>query len=659
MKKLLFLLFSIGLLAGVYTAVQNDLAEWGWRDVEISVDFDEVFRLAQAANLAPAEMLVRLRGLGVTAVGTREADVERYRRAGALTVASGSEIIHAWRLTGETNAVFLPLLENKQIRPNTTYILLEDKQLAKRLVRKAELKLQKPVRAHFKRQPFLIEIDERLGRVLSLRIGLDPADIVLLRQAGLRMVARPDNAFLISETAVRETLDQFLALPAEQLSAIMFDGPEVTGFPSQLAITAAIIAESGKPLGIVEFATRPEGLYQLSGLIGYQTMLIHPNQLGRPIRSIVNSVQERRVRLVYIRLPLGEVAEVEQSLALVQSVTEALASNGYRGAPARAVNLPGHGPLQLLLMLLGVAAVATLLAAAILRRETSLLYLVFSATFLGLLLLFPLFSANLALQFSSVLAVLLFSTLAVVSQQLNRLPPPAKNNLIALSWALGTMIRTFLLVAAGGALVAALTSTPYFAGGTALFRGVKLVHVLPFLLIAPLAIGRIFYGHTTDWTPARLLRAGSNFFSRPLLLSYLLAFLGFATLVILYVGRTGHTAGIPVLALELRLRELLDTFLVVRPRFKEFLFAYPAALLGLTFLAKGSRSVLTTAFVVAGAIAPISMANTFMHFTTPTPFYSALLRSFNGLWTGIMIGLLLYGLLLLVIPLWENKVKSL
>jgi len=657
MKKILFLLFAIGVLTGVYTAVQNVAAEWGWRDLEISVDFAEVRQLAWEANVAPAEILAQLRAFGVTAVATTEAEVKRYVSEGALTATTGSQLIHDWRLAGVSNSVLLPLLESKQIQPNATYILLEDKELAQRLVHKAELKLQKPVRAHFDRQPFLLEIDEDLDSLLRLRIGLDPADVALLRQVGLRLVPRPDNAFLTSEAAVRETLGEFLALPSESLSAIMFDGPEVTGYPNHLKVTAAAIKESGQALGIVEFAQRPAGISQLSALVGYQALLIHPNQPGRPVQSIVNSVQERRVRLVHIRLPLAEADPVNESLALVASVTEALAANGYRGAPARAVSLPGHGLPQLLLMLLGLAAATALLVSAIFRRERCLLWLVFIGTFAGLMLLFPLFSANVALQFGSVLAALLFSILAVASQQLNRLPAPIKDNMAALRWSLGTMFRTFLLVAAGGALIAALPSTPYFVGGTALFRGVKLVHVLPLVVLAPLAISRIFYCQAPKWTPARLIQVISNFFSRPLLVSYLIAALSLAVLGFFYVARTGNVPGIPVLALELRLRELLDALLVVRPRFKEFLFAYPAALLGLTFLAKGSRSALTTALVVIGAIGPVSMANTFMHFTAPTLFYSALFRSFNGFWTGIMVGLMLYGTLILLARFWENMVK--
>ncbi|MBS4009054.1 MAG: hypothetical protein KGZ45_11625 [Clostridium sp.] len=659
MKSILILLFVVGVLAGVYTAVQNDAAEWSWRDVEISIAFEEVRQLAWETNLEPAEILGKLRSLGVTAVAIREADVKRYVHDGVLTVVTGSQLIHDRRLFGESNSVLLPLPEGKQIQPNTTYLLLEDKALAERLVHKAKLKLRKPVRAYFNRQPYLIEIDENLDRVLNLRIGLDPADVALLREADLRLVPRPDNAVLTSEAAVRETLDEFFALPPEFLSAVMFDGPEVTGYPDYLTVAAEVIRESGQALGIIEFTERPAGISQLSALLGYQTILIHPNQPGRPVQSIVNSVQERRVRLIYIRLPLDKANPLAESLEFVENVTKSLAANGYRGALARAVSLPGHEPLQLLLMLQGLAAAAALLVYTISRRETCMLWLVFIGTFAALMILFPLFSVNVALQVGSVLAALLFSILAVVSQQLNRLPSPAKDNITALSWALITMCRTFLLVAAGGALVAALPSTPYFAGGTALFRGVKLVHVLPLAVLLPLAISRIYYSHVTNWTPARLARVISDFLSSPIKIIYLLSFLILVMVGFLYVARTGNVPGVPVLALELHLRVLLDSILVVRPRFKEFLFAYPAALLGLTLLAKGSRSAMTTALVVIGAVAPVSMANTFMHFTTPTAFYSALFRSFNGLWTGVVVGLILYGIFILFTRVWENKVKIL
>ena len=658
MKKILLLLLTISILVAVMVAVQNDAAEWAMRDVEITVDFDEVAQLARDANLTTREMLERLRDRGVTAVGVREAAVVRYRRSGQITAVLGSELIHAWRLTGEAPPALTLLLTDNRIQPHTTYLLLDDRELAERLVRKAELKLQKPVRWNFSEEPVVVEIDEDVTRVMSLRIGLDPRDVAIIRELGLRIVPRPDNAFLKSEEAVRETLLEFLTLPEEMIAAIVFEGTEVTGFPKHLDVAADAINDAGLPLGIIEFTDRQAGIDGLSARTGYRTLLVHPNQPGKGVSSIVNSVRERRVRIVYLRAPLTDPEAPEKLLAFVGGVTDALNQNGYRGGPARAISLPGHASWHLMLFMLGIAAAATLLFTAVLRGGFCPLWLVFLAAFAGQLALFPLLSTNLALQVLSLLTVIIFSTLAVVSQQLNRIPDHDKNSKEAFFWAMGAVIRTFLVVAAGGAIVISLTATPYFAGGTALFRGVKIVHVVPLLAIVPLAVAYIYYHQITQWAPSRLVRVIRELLFRPVLVSYLAAALFLGIAGFFYIGRTGHTGGIPVPGIELRLRELLDTLLLIRPRFKEFLIGYPLAVLGLSLLAKGSRSVLTTILVAAGSIAPVSMANTFMHFTTPTPFYSAFIRSFNGLWTGILIGLCLYATVLVLTPVWEKVVSN-
>lgn len=657
MKKLLILLLAVGILAASVITIPNDVAEWDIREVEITVDFDDVLNLARDANRTPEDMLAELKTQGITAVGVREATVQRYRREGSISPVLGSDIIHNWRLTGEAHPVLVPLLESGAVQPNTTYLLLEDQSLADRLAAKARLKLQKPVRTHFDQMPLIVEIDEDFSKVLGLRIGLEPRDTAMLQALDLRMVPRPDNMNLQSKEAVTETLAEFLSLPAEMLSTVIFEGTEVTGFPKHLEITAASLKKASLPFGIIEFFTRQAGTDRLSALTGYNTLLVHPNQPGKPIQSIANSVRERRVRVVYLRLPLTEPDAVTKSLDLVRGVSEAMANYNYSGGLVRATAFPPYGPALFLLLILGLAAAATLLVVEILHGAPCPLWLLFAASFASLMALFPVLSSNTALQALSLLAVVIFASLAVISQQFNRIPDKA-NNKNALLWALATMLRTFLIIAAGGLIIVSLTSSPYFTGGTALFRGVKAVHILPFLLLFPLAIIRIYYHNIEKWTPGRLVRAANELLSRPVLVSYIILFTILAVAAVFYVGRTGHTAGLPVPGLELRIRDLLQRFLVIRPRFKEFLIGYPLALLGLTQLAKGSRSALTTALLVLGAVAPISMANTFMHFTTPTPYFNAFIRSFNGLWTGIIIGIALYAAVLILTRLWENVVKN-
>ena len=108
-----------------------------------------------------------------------------------------------------------------------------------------------------------------------------------------------------------------------------------------------------------------------------------------------------------------------------------------------------------------------------------------------------------------------------------------------------------------------------------------------------------------------------------------------------------------VTAFEVRMREFLERVLVARPRNKELLLGYPALLLWYYVrkadLWPGYREVLRMATVLGFS----SAVNSFCHFHTP--LYFILFRQFNGLWTGVLVGMM--GIVLLrfvLLPIWER-----
>ena len=58
---------------------------------------------------------------------------------------------------------------------------------------------------------------------------------------------------------------------------------------------------------------------------------------------------------------------------------------------------------------------------------------------------------------------------------------------------------------------------------------------------------------------------------------FIIAALGGAVWV--FVGRSGHTAGVPVPGFELMLRRFLENTMYARPREKEFIIGHPALML--------------------------------------------------------------------------------
>ena len=90
---------------------------------------------------------------------------------------------------------------------------------------------------------------------------------------------------------------------------------------------------------------------------------------------------------------------------------------------------------------------------------------------------------------------------------------------------------------------------------------------------------------------------------------------------------------------------MLDKVLFVRPRTKEFLVGYPLLMAGMAFLTKGKRNWAVPCIVV-GSVGLVSALNTFCHIHTPIVL--SFVRTFNGLWVGLVIGTILSALIMKV-----------
>ncbi len=639
MKKILLVLTIAGLAASGLAAAGSGGAETRNRRVEVAVDFADVQALARDSGVTVREQLTELRDLGATAVGLREGAVSRYRLEGRLTVATGGEMLNAWRQTGLLHPRLQSLLELGRLSPEAVYLLTDERELVFRLQEAAQVKLGSPIRLLFNSPPYVLEIMADVNRVLALRAGLDRRDVQTAREVGLRVVARPDNPFLKSDASVRRTLEPFLTLPREQLSAVVFDGPEATGFPDFLETAAAMLNEAQVPVGVVEIVGPQAGVSALAAKTGGRALLVHSNAPTATSQSMVNAVTERRVRLLYLRLPLQDPELPASGPALLAEVTTELERLGWGSGRAEPLPHPRQHPALLFLSFLGVAAAAGLLGVEIMRKEETWLWAVPAAAIVAQLAAWLVLPDHLARQLSSVAAAIILPVLAVVGQQLNRLPVRPLSGRASAGWTIATMLRTFLVIAAGGIAVFGLTAIPLFSAGAVAFRGVKLVHTVPLLLIALVVVMRLHERGSREWTVPDLIVFWRRMLGRPVLVVYLFLFAALAALIFVYVARTGHTAGVAAADAELRLRALLGDVLLVRPRLKEFLFGYPLAVLGLALLARGRRDACTVVLLSLGAIAPVSMTNTFMHFTASLPVI--LLRSFNGLWLGILLGALL------------------
>ena len=186
------------------------------------------------------------------------------------------------------------------------------------------------------------------------------------------------------------------------------------------------------------------------------------------------------------------------------------------------------------------------------------------------------------------------------------------------------LIPAFLFAIISGLALASFFSVTSYMLRLQTFSGVKLTLILPPVLV-------LLHDLKKRIHPESLI----EFLSRPplwgelVLIGVLLAAVG------LMLFRSGNVAFIP--GFEAKLRETLERVLIARPRTREVFVGYPSLLL-LNFLVSKKLFAHYREILRIGVVLGFStVINSFCHFHTPLTLI--LLREFNGLWTGLIVGL--------------------
>ena len=215
-----------------------------------------------------------------------------------------------------------------------------------------------------------------------------------------------------------------------------------------------------------------------------------------------------------------------------------------------------------------------------------------------------------------------------------------------------------VLVSLGGALLAssALSQLSYMIE-IDLYRGVKIMQLIPIGLFA-LAYLLVFAYEETGARDAVLAHVGprgekgrikrfnayfAELMKTPMQLGWFLAVVVIAVAAVFllavfvyYIYRTGNSA--TTSSAELAFRNFLENTLVIRPRTKEMIVGWPMLLLFVWSLRRGMK-FLPMVFGLGMTIGLVSVVNTFLHIRTP--FLISLLRTGWGVLFGLLIGLAL------------------
>jgi len=633
----LYLLVALGLLAGLVSAHRRWEAEANNRRVELVVDYADAQALANTTRQQVDAVLAQLKGAGVTTVAVTEDTPGTLNANGVVT----------YRRNGDsTLLLFAPGFPGQRAR------------VLEMLAHKAPGLDVVPVGAD------ALRVGAPWPQFDTLPIGLEADSVDAVKASGLLVAPRLTNFTGVTEANIAWELAQTRRQCESPLGIgpIIFAGSSVLGNRGLIRATADALQADGLTYGSVELA-KTLGDDDLARLAESRTVRVHSigaDEMGTmdeptAVERFVRAARERNIRVCYVRLftfGLTKDADVLHANTdflrqIVRGMHEARLT--VDAGPARPYaddargggGTPGLG-LRLLIAL-GVAGGLLLL----LRTWTGIGGRAFALALGGVVLLCLLLAVpGTSPKGREVLALLsacVFPTLGLCAVPLPRTGGPNERGVAALGRALAVYAKMTGVTAIGVVLVVGLLAGRLFLLKVDQFLGVKLVLVTPVVLTAAFyGLGLAALGPRAGWDERRetVLLCLRSLAARPLLVGQIIAGVVVLVALALFVARSGNDPGVGVSATELKTRALLDHYLLVRPRTKEFLLGHPALLLGLAAAAAGRDRRWTLPLLVAGAIGQSSLLDTFCHLHTP--LLISALRGLIGWALGAVIGALVW-----------------
>jgi hypothetical protein len=602
----------LGLVVSLFLGVYRWQAEKEYNSVEILLDYDQLKTLMVTNQLSWQTLATQFREAGATGVVVRERTLADLDAQGDLLLLQGSEVALQQSLNPEFLPGLTPVKEN-------TYLFIQEKELFTEIYQNLAQKKEgveviqagdwQAISLHLSGQEW-----EKLG------VGFPRADLQEIKTGGLTIVPRIRSWQGASQASLDVVTASWRDLPG--LSMFTFNDDSIPGDAGYLAHK---LQESNVPVGIFEFYSQ-QGLTNLARSMGKNAVRIHcisenemkKNNENSALERFNLAVSERNIRALYVRLfGLEQSATVlENGLSFIGRVKANIEAEGLVVGPVK--SLPSIPYSRLLILVVGVGVLGGVLLFLnyfLAPQWTALLGLGGLLGWVGLLYVQPL----LARKAFALLAVIIFPMLAVMT-----LVRKEKRTV-------GEAVKALLLMTGisflGAVLLTGLLADKSFMLKLEQFSGVKLAHLVP-LLVLPLYF---FLKHSDQ----KLLTTTREVLHTPLSVWHVLAGLFFLLIVAIYLLRTGN--GVPglVSTWEIKFRGLLDSLLLVRPRTKEFLIGHPLMLMLLYY--GYSHKKLPLLFL--GIIGQISLINTYAHLHTPLGI--SFLRSFHGLWLGVLLGLVL------------------
>jgi len=428
---------------------------------------------------------------------------------------------------------------------------------------------------------------------------------------------------------LNQVLTAVFTLPNQHM--LFFSGYEVYGYGDDINTNtiAPIIAMRGATLGMVEFLGEQKGLETYLAAAQVKVIRIHPGYPYDTREELLLAVTDRNVRMIFLKpfkhMDMTPGQELHSLQLWLEQTSGNLQASGFVLGKAEPLTGVPITFTLLLYMTVGIMAASALLLACWLPKLSTpflLMGSLLASLITGLAYSFGLLPGRDVLDGVALLSSIVFPSLGLTLLLQHSQPEQTRRQRIttAIFGFFGASILTLI----GATITNGLRSETIFINAIFSFRGVKVAYFLPLVLTAAYALLRS--PHRLYKENFKSLLTGKNLTTG----AVIIGLIGF------YLVRSGNETS-AVSGIERTLRNLLQQFLGVRPRFKEFLTGYPGLALLPFFL---SLPWLALALLFLATAGQVSIFNTFMHLHTP--YLLSLTRVGWGLLLGIPLALLAY-----------------
>lgn len=671
-NPILISIIILGFLAAMFINYQRYNVEKVNNRVDLAISYDDVRFLAQEKGDTIFNTLKALKEEGISSISLDEINFKTLNETGEAYLLRGGDILKDYTLGNLKNPSLINLINKGLIDGNHLYVVVNDNSIFNDLYKELQFRLGENRVSLLKNDnTTLIKLATNYETIEEEGIGLNKSTMEEINKAGLYVMPRPSNYTLVT----KEKIDYFFdKIKDVSISEIVFAGKQALGNPHEIRYMAEKMEEHNYTLGLIEAVSqlqfyKQNGAMELAKALDYKVARLYaiPKDeqpklaMTTAINRWANTDEERNIRIDLLRAyekPLEGKTVYETNIKYIKETKEILLSKGFTIGKADIFQAYYPSKYLQILVYFGIIAGLVLYLGLVFPyfdyKKSMILWGVLAIIGSGILI----FSTGGKLRVLSALTAANFFPAISMIYILDCLRKKYLIGKSSYSYIVLEVIKymavAFVISMTGAMLLSGILSDITYFLEVNIFRGIKLTFVLPIILVALAFIKRFDLYEVNLLNPPSLLVQIKKVLDTKITLK-MMAFL-FAILVsgIIFVGRSGHTDGIPVPGIELKIRAFLENVFYARPRSKEIFIGHPAFMLMIMAWFRKWHIGVILFLTILATIGQGSMVETFAHMRSP--IFMSFMRGFDGAIWGSVIGIVLISIISFIT--YKNSTRS-